>query len=112
MVKNLGDGSLITFDSATSALGFALALQRSQSDDEVQLRVGLAAGEPLEEDGDIHGAIVALASRIVDQAEPGGIVVADSVRQLAIGKNYTFVALGETSLKGFDDPLLLWSVQP
>ena len=71
IVKNLGDGSLISFGSNTAALSFALELQTLIDDGPLQLRVGMAVGEPIQEDGDIHGAVVVQASRIADLAQAG-----------------------------------------
>jgi class 3 adenylate cyclase len=36
--------------------------------------------------------------------------VADSVRQLALGKGYTFEPAGDVKLKGFDQPTTVWKV--
>ena len=37
-------------------------------------------------------------------------LVADSVRQLALGKGFAFEAAGTVLLKGFDEPVRLWRV--
>ena len=110
VIKNLGDGSLVSFGSNSSAITFALDLQDACSDGPLQLRVGMAAGEPIQEDGDIHGTVVAQASRIGDLGDAGEVVVSDSVRQLAAGKGFTFEPAGEVTLKGFDEPERVWKV--
>jgi class 3 adenylate cyclase len=110
VVKNLGDGSLVSFGSNSSAIRFALAVQEECSDGPLDLRVGMAAGEPIQEDGDIHGTVVAHASRIGDLGEAGEVIVSDSVRQLSAGKGFTFEPKGEVTLKGFDEPERVWSV--
>jgi class 3 adenylate cyclase len=110
VVKNLGDGSLISFGSNTSAIAFGLEVQEKCSDGPLKLRVGMAAGEPIQEDGDIHGTVVAHASRIGDIGGAGEVIVSDSVRQLAAGKGFTFVPWGEVTLKGFDEPERVWKV--
>lgn len=110
VVKNLGDGSLVSFGSNSSAISFALNLQDACSDGPLRLRVGMAAGEPIQEDGDIHGTVVAHASRIGDLGDAGEVIVSDSVRQLAAGKGFTFEPRGEVSLKGFDEPERVWKV--
>jgi class 3 adenylate cyclase len=110
VVKNLGDGSLVSFGSNSSAIAFALELQEACSEGPLQLRIGMAAGEPIQEDGDIHGTVVAQASRIGDLGNAGEVVVSDSVRQLAAGKGFTFEPKGEVSLKGFDEPERVWKV--
>jgi class 3 adenylate cyclase len=112
VVKNLGDGSLISFGSNSEAITFALELQSACSDGPLYVRVGMAAGEPIQEDGDIHGTVVAHASRIGDLGDAGEVIVSDSVRQLASGKGFTFEPRGEVSLKGFTDPERVWKVTP
>jgi class 3 adenylate cyclase len=110
VVKHLGDGSLISFGSNSNALAFAVALQHLIEQEPLQIRVGMAAGEPIQEDGDIHGAVVSQASRVADLGTAGEVIVADSVRQLALGKGYTFEPAGEVSLKGFNQPTKVWKV--
>ncbi len=110
VVKNLGDGSLLSFGSNSSAIAFALDLQDACSDGPLQMRVGMAAGEPIQEDGDIHGTVVAQASRIGDLGDAGEVIVSDTVRQLAAGKGFDFEPRGEASLKGFDEPERVWNV--
>jgi class 3 adenylate cyclase len=110
VVKNLGDGSLLSFGSNTAALRFALELQSQTDPDSPQLRIGMAAGEPIEEDGDIHGAVVAYASRVADLGGAGEIIASDSVRQLAMGKGFNFTPMGQHELKGFDEPATVWKV--
>jgi len=61
----------------------------------LSVRVGLNAGKPIEEDGDIFGATVILASRIAAKADGGEILVADTVRGLCSGKGFLFSDLGE-----------------
>jgi len=110
VVKHLGDGSMISVGSTSNALAFAVALQHQIESQPLQIRVGMAAGEPIQEDGDIHGAVVSQASRIADLGTAGEVMVADSVRQLALGKGYTFEPAGEVSLKGFNQPTTVWKV--
>jgi class 3 adenylate cyclase len=110
VVKNLGDGSLVSFGSNSSAISFGLAVQDKSQSGPLRLRVGMAAGEPIQEDGDVHGTVVAQASRIGDLGDAGEIIVSDSVRQLAAGKGFTFEPKGEVLLKGFDEPERVWKV--
>ena len=44
------------------------------------------------------------------RGDAGEILVADAVRQLAIGKGFGFDPAGEITLKGFDEPTRLWKV--
>jgi class 3 adenylate cyclase/pimeloyl-ACP methyl ester carboxylesterase len=110
VVKYTGDGSLVAFSSTSEALAFALSLMEAMMQSPLELRIGMAAGEPIREDGDLHGAVVHQASRVADHAGAGEILVADTVRQLALGKGFSFEPAGEHTLKGFDEPVRLWRV--
>ena len=110
LVKNLGDGSLVSFKSTRRALLFALDLQTRMDESLFGMRIGVAAGEPIQEDGDIHGAVVVQASRIADLGNAGETIVSDSVRLLSVGKDFSFESWGETQLKGFDELSTLWKV--
>lgn len=110
VVKHTGDGAMLAFPSTSAALSFAVALLEVMDESPMDLRIGIAAGEPIREGGDLHGAVVHQASRVTDRAGAAEIIVADSVRQLALGKGFAFEDAGEASLKGFDEPVRLWRV--
>jgi class 3 adenylate cyclase len=113
-VKTMGDGFMASFVSVTRSVECAIALQRAfadrESDEPLNVRVGLNAGEPIEEDGDLFGATVILASRISAKAAGGEILVADTVRGLSSGKGFLFADRGEFVAKGFEDPVRLFEV--
>jgi adenylate cyclase len=117
-VKHTGDGIMASFPLASSAIEAAIQVQRAVSahneaheDSQFRIRVGLNAGEPVVEGSDLFGTAVQLARRVCDAAEPGSIVVTDVVRQLAAGKGYLFSDTGEVALKGFEDPVRLYTVR-
>jgi class 3 adenylate cyclase/pimeloyl-ACP methyl ester carboxylesterase len=115
-VKTMGDGFMASFGSVTSAMDCAIALQRAfaahteSMPEPLHVRVGLNAGEPIEEDGDLFGATVILASRIAAKAGPGEILVPDTIRGLLSGKGFMFGDRGEFVPKGFDEGVRLWDV--
>jgi class 3 adenylate cyclase len=112
-VKTMGDGFMASFGSVTKAVECAIALQRAFAEREgepLSVRVGLNAGEPIEEDGDLFGAAVILASRIAAKAGAGEILVADTVRGLCSGKGFLFADRGEFVAKGFEEPLRVYEV--
>jgi class 3 adenylate cyclase/fermentation-respiration switch protein FrsA (DUF1100 family) len=112
-VKTMGDGFMASFGSVTKAVECAVALQRAFADHEgesLNVRVGLNAGEPIEEDGDLFGATVILASRIAAKAGGGEILVADTVRGLCSGKGFLFADRGEFVAKGFEEPVRISEV--
>ena len=75
------------------------------------MRIGLNAGEPVAEEGDLFGTAVNLAARIAAQAEGGEILASDVVRQLVAGKGLLFSDRGEVALRGFEDPVRLYDVR-
>ena len=112
-VKTMGDGFMASFGSVTRAVECAVALQRAFADhpgEMLNVRVGLNAGEPIEEDGDLFGATVILASRIAAKAGGGEILVADTVRGLCSGKGFLFSDRGEFVAKGFDEAVRVFEV--
>ena len=52
-----------------------------------------------------------LAVRICGHAEAGQILAPIVVRELAAGKQFLFADLGETELRGFEDPVRLDEVR-
>ena len=116
-VKTMGDGFMASFSSATKALECAIAMQRAfaehneSADEPIQVRVGLNAGEPIAEDDDLFGTAVNLAARICAHAEAGQILAPIVVRELAAGKQFMFADLGETELRGFEDPVRLYELR-
>ena len=113
-VKTMGDGFMASFASVTKAMDCAIALQRAfaaRDGEPLQIRVGLNAGEPIEEDGDLFGAAVILASRICAQAGAGEILVPEPVRHLLAGKSYVYADRGDFIPKGFEDRMRLYEVR-
>ncbi len=116
-VKTMGDGFMASFGSVTKAVECAVALQReignwkSEIGEKIDVRCGLNAGEPIEEDGDLFGATVILAARIAAKAEGGEILVADTVRGLCSGKGFLFADRGEFVAKGFEEPVRVYEVR-
>ena len=115
-VKHTGDGIMASFGSVQEALHSAVDIQRgfaaynASHEPALNVRIGISAGEPVAEGDDLFGATVQLAARLCDHADPGTIVVAGVVRDLAIGKGFTFGPGGEASLKGFPQPVTLCEV--
>jgi class 3 adenylate cyclase/pimeloyl-ACP methyl ester carboxylesterase len=113
-VKTMGDGFMASFSSVTKAMDCAIALQRAFAAHEgepLAVRVGLNAGEPIEEDGDLFGSTVIMASRIATKAGAGEILIPEPLRHLLSGKSYVYTDRGETLLKGFEDAVRLYEVR-
>jgi class 3 adenylate cyclase len=118
-VKTMGDGFLASFGSAQRALQCAIGLQRALADSPVfgsgdgaslRVRIGLNAGEPIEEDDDIYGTSVIAAARIAAMAQGGEILVSNVVRELAAGKGFLLADRGPAEVRGLEEPVRLYEL--
>ena len=80
------------------------------AEDGLAIKIGISAGEPVEDSEDIYGAAVNLAARICAHAAGGQTLVAGPVRDLAIGKPVEFSDMGMIALKGSEDPVPLYEI--
>jgi class 3 adenylate cyclase len=111
-VKHTGDGIMASFISAAGAVRCAIEIQRqldkhsqANPDRPLKVRVGAAAGEPVEQHNDLFGSTVQLAARLCAHARPEQILVSNAIAELCIGKGLSFEDVGEVTLKGFDSPV-------
>ena len=93
-VKNLGDGIMAVFDSATAAINCAVAIQRGgrasrskRAAARLSVRIGVAAGDVLVEDGDCFGAPVVEGARLCAVAAGGQILATEMVGRMASGRS-------------------------
>ena len=117
-VKHTGDGIMASFASVPDAVECAIAIQKAfaaynqdHPETSLYLRIGLSAGEPIEEHGDLFGKAVQLAARLCALAEPARILIDQVVLSQWTGKQLRLSDLGEATLKGFDHPIRLYEVQ-
>ena len=109
-IQHTGDGFMVSFKSASSAVACAIGIQNAFSEynqvhpeSKIQVRIGISAGEPVEEDNRLFGSTVQLASRLCDHATPDQIMVAPVIKELCLGKGFHFSDMGKASFKGFDN---------
>jgi class 3 adenylate cyclase len=117
-IKHTGDGIMASFVSAAAAVRCANIIQLKLAEEarrdgalEVKVRIGAAAGEPVESHNDLFGTTVQLASRLCSHAQPEQSLVSNVVAELCIGKGFAFQDLGEVLLKGFDGPIHVHAVK-
>jgi class 3 adenylate cyclase len=111
-VKHTGDGIMASFISPAGAVRCAIQIQRelanhakANPERSLKVRVGAAAGEPVEQRNDLFGSTVQLASRLCAYAQPEQILVSNAIAELCLGKGLLFEDLGEVTLKGFGYPV-------
>ncbi|MFC6636962.1 adenylate/guanylate cyclase domain-containing protein [Sulfitobacter sediminilitoris] len=81
ILKSMGDGWFIEFQSVTDAVSCALALQDAlENQSPIQLRIGLHIGEVTITEEDIYGDGVNISARLQEMAAPGAIVISDAAR--------------------------------
>jgi adenylate cyclase len=115
-VKELGDGLLLWFPDADSALTTALDLQAGfeAAAEETELplwvRMGLHWGSQTQRRDDLVGHDVNVAARIVDVAGPGEVLLSDAtLRALTVSdQQLCFEELGPVVMKGLPDPIPLY----
>ena len=113
LIKTLGDGAMASFESALAALRAAAEVQASvERLDEregrlgIGARVGVAAGEPIAHEDDLHGMAVVIASRLCSMAAPDEVLVHDLVAELVASRDGVAFAPGrEHELKGVPRPV-------
>jgi class 3 adenylate cyclase len=117
-IKHTGDGIMASFLSSAAAVKCATQIQRdlarhadNQRDRSVKVRIGAAAGEPVEQHHDLFGCTVQLAARLCSHASPEQILVSNVIAELCLGKGFSFQDVGEITLKGFDRPVRAHAVQ-
>ena len=119
-VKHTGDGIMASFVSAVSAVKCASRIQSELAACEdapcpLKVRIGVAAGEPVERHDDLFGTTVQLAARLCAHAQAEQIIVSNVVAELCTGKILPFQELGEIALKGFNAPVrahaVAWAAQ-
>ena len=111
-VKHTGDGIMASFVSPAAAVRCAMQIQRelarhaeTNPERSLKVRVGAAAGEPVEQHNDLFGCTVQLAARLCAHAQPEQILVSNAIAELCLGKGLLFEDVGEVSLKGFGSPV-------
>ncbi len=108
-VKHTGDGVMASFNSVAAAVQTAMEIHRqldernAAADEPLAIRIGVAAGEPIEESDDLFGSVVQLAARLCAWVPPGGIAVSGAVRDLCVGKKIPFTERRSVQLKGFPE---------
>lgn len=116
-VKHTGDGIMASFASVTHAVECAVNIQKAfaaynkeNMETPLNLRIGLSAGEPIEEHGDLFGKAVQLAARLCAHAEPGRILVDQVVLDQWQGEELPISDLGDVTPKGFDHTVRVYEV--
>jgi AraC-like DNA-binding protein len=101
--EHCGCGFIISFDSAVNAVSCALAIQREILDEALGFRIGINAGEPVENSSRLFGDAIHRAFCLCSVAKTNKIAIASSVMDLLSKDHFQFDFL---TLSPHDEVLL------
>lgn len=112
LIKELGDGLLVSFPTVSDALNASIKIQRlCKETGEFELSIGIHQGEVVVDKGDIFGDVVNIASRIRALGSPGSVLfshkVADEIKNKA---EFKAVKLGRFRLKNVAAPVEVFAL--
>jgi class 3 adenylate cyclase/pimeloyl-ACP methyl ester carboxylesterase len=119
IVKLMGDGILVEFDSVVEAVECALEVQRAMAernrdapeDRRMLFRIGIHLGDIIVDGDDMYGDGVNIAARLEALAETGGIVISRQAHDQIDGKlPVRCRALGPQQLKNIAKPVEVYAV--
>ncbi|HEX8796298.1 MAG TPA: adenylate/guanylate cyclase domain-containing protein [Polyangiaceae bacterium] len=112
LIKSIGDAVLVTSPEPGAALELVERLLGAAAADKrlPALRVGLHHGPAIERDGDVYGAAVNLAARVVAEAYAGEVLATAGVADVAKELGIPVVDIGPVPLKNVGDATLLSSL--
>jgi len=112
IVKDLGGGSLVTFDTPSDALSFAIAVRSRSRTHDIDVRTGIHTGEVDQTGSAITGRTVVVAARLCDGAGAGEIHTTATVVDLAAERGFRKFELGSRTLKGVRGEVVVLEVEP
>lgn len=90
VVKQLGDGFLLAFSSASQSVRFGIDLRDAMAEErgkdptfDLMIRIAVHAGEPLVQGDDLLGHDVNLAARLLEHCKPDKILISEPAKELA-----------------------------
>jgi len=117
-IKHTGDGFMVSFSSVDKQVECACEIQnefkkhnKNNTEELLYLRIGLSAGEPIEEHGDFFGSAVQLAARLCSIAEPEKILASKMVFDHCDSKKVNGLSIGEIQPKGFTNSIEVFEIK-
>jgi len=119
IVKTMGDGLLVTFDSPVEAVRCAVEIQQGMAkrnadvpgERRIEFRIGINLGDIIKDGRDIYGDGVNIAARLEALAEPGCVLISKSVRdQVRDRVDFVFDDMGEREAKNITRPVRVYRV--
>ena len=113
LIKEMGDGMLISFPLVTDAVRCAIELQTRCIVKNIPLKIGIHEGEMVFENNDVLGDGVNIAARIQENARAGSILVSHNVYNDIKSKTEFRTRLsGDKKLKNVKELMKIYEVLP
>jgi pimeloyl-ACP methyl ester carboxylesterase len=109
-VNTTGDGIFATFDGPARAVRCARAIAQAMRELGLQVRAGVHTGEVELADDSVRGIAVHVGARVAAQAQPGEVLVSQTVKDLVAGSGLAFDERGVTTLRGVPGKWRLYAV--
>ncbi|HSK56462.1 MAG TPA: adenylate/guanylate cyclase domain-containing protein [Jiangellales bacterium] len=110
-VVHTGDGFLATFDRPGRAVRCALVVTEAVRELGLEVRAGLHTGEVELREDNVGGLGVHIGARVASLAEPGEVLVSQTVKELVAGAGLGFLDRGPRRLKGVPDEWRLFAAR-
>lgn len=120
VIKLMGDGTLVAFNSVVDAVACAAEFQSVVAarnadlpePERIVFRVGINLGDVALVDGDVYGDGVNVAARLEHLAEPGGVVVSGTAYDHLQGKlDWPLDFAGEQQVKNISRPVRMYRLR-
>jgi len=106
LIKDLGDGQIVTFSSAVESVQCAIRIQELTKAENFSIRIGIHLGDVITRDKDVFGSGVNIASRIHTSSVPGSICISKEIwLQVKNQAEIKSKSLGEKAFKGIDEKI-------
>jgi class 3 adenylate cyclase len=110
-VDTAGDGVFATFDGPARAVRCARTIAQAVHELGLEVRAGVHTGEvELVNDG-VRGIAVHIGARVAARAQPGEVLVSQTVKDLVAGSGLQFRERGATELKGVPGQWRLYAAE-
>jgi pimeloyl-ACP methyl ester carboxylesterase len=110
-IDTAGDGFFATFDGPARAIHCACAIADAVRELGIDIRAGLHAGEVELAEDKPRGIAVHIGARVSARAEPGEVLVSNTVKDLVAGSGIEFDDRGTAELKGVPGEWRLYAVR-
>jgi class 3 adenylate cyclase len=99
-IDTAGDGFLTSFEQPGSAIRCAITVVEAVRAMGIEVRAGIHTGECEQLGNKLTGIAVHVAARVASKAQPGEVLVSQTVKDLVAGSEHSLDDAGDHELKG------------